>query len=247
MNRSIGIKQTLRTLRLWVLAALMVWTIAPDVAARTAGRVVDSVLYIPTGTKSIDPYQYAGRGDFHTVIFEKPCRVRQLGTHAFESCGRLREINLPAGLDDIASQAFAYDSLLQVVTIPESVRHIGSNAFAFCRKLRTVALPRRLKELESYAFCECSDLEEITFPANSNMLGEMILWGCRKMRNVIVPSVTPPTFDCNSQLFDLEENFIYDRCTLTVPPGSERRYAAAPGWRFFKHIQSKTFQNKSSK
>ena len=237
MNRSIGIRHTLRTLRPWILAALFAGIISHGLTMQAAGRVVDSVLYIPAGTKAVEPYQYAGRDDFHTVRFEKPCRLRQLGTHAFESCGRLREINLPAGLDDIASQAFAYDSLLRTVSIPESVRHIGSNAFAFCRKLTTVTLPGRLKEIESYAFCECSELEEITFPANSNMLGEMILWGCRKMRNVIVPSVTPPTFDCNSQLFDLEEDFIYDRCTLTVPVGSERRYAAAPGWSLFRHIQ----------
>lgn len=222
--------------------------------------VTDSVLVIPAGTRSIGAQAFIDRSDFREIRFEQPCTLADIGEYAFMGCHELRSVSLPAsvrkigtgafrdcpqlaevalndGLKDIASQAFAYDYALTDIDIPASVSHIGANAFSFCTSLRSAILPPNAREIESYIFSDCSAMTSVTFPANSNMLGEMMLYGCRQMREVTVPSATPPTFDCNSQLFDLEEEPVYKHCTLRVPAGAEARYREAPGWRHFTNIQ----------
>lgn len=199
--------------------------------------VADSVLTIPAGITALPDDAFQGRDDFHTVKFADKNTLTAIGARAFRGCSRLRSIKLPSSLTDIGSQAFAYCTRLRDIGIPKKVRHIGANAFAFCQSLTVVYLPPALRELESYAFAECSSLREATLPANANMLGEQIFSGCIRLESVTVDSRTPPPFECNSQLFDPQETLIYGTCTLRVPPGTERLYREAPGWRLFRHLR----------
>lgn len=178
-------------------------------------QVRDSVLVIPGGTKAIAAEEFRDRSDFHSVRFAEPVRITTIG-------------NL----------AFAYNPNLRAIDIPATVRKIGSNVFSRCPALEKVILPSRLQELGSYVFSDCVSLREVTFPANDNLLGEMILYGCENMESMTEPSPVPPPFDCKSQLFDLEEKSIYDRCTLYVPAGSEQTYREAPGWELFRIIKA---------
>lgn len=197
-----------------------------------AQKVVDSVLVIRSGVTEIAEGAYAGRNDIREVKFEGRTVVK-IGAEAFAWCENLGKIKLPGSLTDIGSRAFAYCSRLYDVTIPKGVRHIGANAFSFCKSLRSVYLPDSLHEIESYAFSECMSLREVTLPGNGRQLGEMIFAGCRDMMMITIDSATPPPFECNSQLFDNEEMFIYRQCRLFVPRGTVRLYRQASGWSLF--------------
>lgn len=223
-------------------------------------QVTDSVLIIRGGTLNVPELAYYEREDFHTVRFEAPAKISSIGNYAFRNCCNLRnielpkslhkigtgafafcenltDITLPMNLQDIGAQAFAYCLNLEKINIPQHVSHIGANAFSFCRKIRTVVLPRHMKELESYAFSECTSLENVTLPANANLLGEMIFYGCSSLRKIVEPSPTPPPFDCNSQLFDLEETDSFENCLLEVPKNSVDKYRTSEGWKLFKRIK----------
>lgn len=201
-----------------------------------AQSIADSVLTIPAGVREIPERAYSGRTDIREVRVEGST-LKKIGRSAFEWCQNLKSVSLPAGLDDIASHAFAYCSSLTHIGIPSSVRHIGSNVFSFCKSLPSITIPASLRELESYAFSECSSLHEATLPANANLLGEMIFAGCYNLVILRVPSQEPPPFDCNSQPFDPEEGFMYDKCHLMVPPQSIGKYQKAQGWSKFRHIE----------
>ncbi len=174
------------------------------------GVVVDSVLVIPGGTEVIGRDAFSWRSDFHSVRFEAPVRVRDIQAHAFAYCGELRRIEVPRG-----------------------VTHVGSNAFSFCTKLREAVLPSSVAELESYAFAECDSLRRVVLPANKKLLGELIFEGCRNLEEIVEMSPEPPSFDCNSTLFDPCEEYMYRRCRLIVPAGREAAYRSAPGWSEF--------------
>ena len=90
-----------------------------------------------------------------------------------------------------------------------------------------------MEELESYAFSGCDNLVRAVLPANSNMLGELIFTGCGNLREVVCMSETPPTFDCDSPLFDPLETEIWQQCRLIIPSSSEPLYSKAPGWNLF--------------
>lgn len=188
-----------------LLAAAM-----PAHAAGVPGEVRDSVLVIAGGTEVIPRDAFAWRDDFHTVQFAAPVRLRDIQAHAFAYCKALRHIEVPQG-----------------------VTHIGSNVFSFCTRLEEAILPGSVTELESYAFAECDSLRRVVLPANGKMLGELLFEGCRNLEEIVEMSPTPPTFDCNSTLFDPGEDYMYRRVRLMVSEGRESAYRTAPGWSCF--------------
>ena len=193
----------------------------------------DSVLTIHAGTRSIAPFEYAERQDFHTVVFAEPCSVAEIGEGAFRWCESLHTVVLPETLKDIGRGAFAYCEGLNSVNFPSSLRHIGPAAFTFCKSLESVVLPDGITELESYAFAECTSLHSATLPANNHLLGELIFSGCQALESITCLSPTPPPFDCNSTLFEANESFMYRRCHLTVLPTALPLYREAPSWSLF--------------
>lgn len=199
-------------------------------------ETVDSVLIIPAGIEEIEESAFLRRQDIREIRFEGK-KLRKIGRGAFAWCGNLRRVEFPAGLEDIGPQAFAYCTALAEVQFPSTLKHIGANAFSFCSSLQYLFLPPRIHELESYAFCECSALKEVTLPGNSSMLGEMIFSGCTELQSVSIDSSTPPSFECNSQLFDPDETFLYLRCRLHVPAAAIGLYRQAEGWNLFRDIR----------
>lgn len=88
---------------------------------------------------------------------------------AFEMFGRckaLRQIELPAGLKTIDSQAF-YGSGLRSVTLPASLERINNQAFGECLNLTTVRFLGDYCEIADNVFRNCVNLKNIR--ANSKM------------------------------------------------------------------------------
>ena len=74
-------------------------------------------------------------------------------------------LNLPEDYhgDDyiIDAEAFADDTRIVSVNIPQTVGKIGSSAFARCSKLASVTIPRGVMSIEIYAFEDCINLFEV--------------------------------------------------------------------------------------
>ena len=66
--------------------------------------------------------------------------------------------------DEIGYKAFAANTELTEVLIPESIKSIKSRAFQNCINLAKVQLPANLDSIGGCVFCGCSALESITIP-----------------------------------------------------------------------------------
>lgn len=68
---------------------------------------------------------------------------------------------LPGGITEIGGSAFAFNSHIQMVTIPESVRVIHGDAFRHCPKLKYVFFPDKLSVVNPDIFNGCKNHVEI--------------------------------------------------------------------------------------
>lgn len=162
-----------------------------------------------------------------------PRGVQSLPRFFARGCTRLTSVTLPKSVTAIHRLAFAGCLNLSGIVFPASLRHIGMNAFAFCTSLKEVTLPAHLTTLESYAFAECTSLESVTLPREAREIGELIFSGCRSLRTITVPRNMPPSFECNSFIFEPDETEMYAGCTLRIPASALSRYRSAHGWRLF--------------
>jgi hypothetical protein len=190
-----------------------------------------------------------------------PESVEKLGMGCFQECTNLKHIYVPSkvtalpryfcawdcnlqsailpyNLTDIGSHAFAYCSELNNISLPEKIEHIGSNAFSFCSSMTDISFPDSITELESYIMAECTSLQNAKLPGNEYMLGELIFSGCNKLHSITILSSEPPTFDCNSSLFEPDNKALFNRCKLKVKPGKQKIFFSSPGWNLFKDIIS---------
>lgn len=84
----------------------------------------------------------------------------------------------------IGSQAFAYCSNMQSVTLPESVTYVGSNAFAHCAALSSVAVPDSVAVVGDSAFFDCSSLETVSLGTSLQSVGDYAFAGCKNLKSV---------------------------------------------------------------
>jgi hypothetical protein len=103
---------------------------------------------IPSGVSSIAPNAFNDCGALTSVTI--PAGVLTIGFDAFEGSS-VTNVTLSLGLVDIGSNAFASSSLTSV-TIPGSVISIGDYAFSSCRALTNVIIEDGVTHIGAYAF-----------------------------------------------------------------------------------------------
>lgn len=187
--------------------AAIIMSGVPAVASTT---VRDSVLTISAGTEAIAAGEFTDRTDFNRIVFEEPCRLREIGEYAFMGCSNLKELRLPDGIRkigegafrectslrsvswpggtaDMARYTFAWCASLQRAELPATLTDIGSHAFAYCAMLREITLPCKLRHVGSNAFSFCKSLESIDVPATVTELESYAFSECESLRRITLP------------------------------------------------------------
>ena len=85
---------------------------------------------------------------------------------AFQTCKKLKEIELPESITKIGEGAFWRCTSLTEIVIPEGVTTIGDGAFDGCTSLKKVHLPDSLEYVGSGSFEECNKELVISVPSN---------------------------------------------------------------------------------
>ncbi|MDD6094653.1 MAG: leucine-rich repeat domain-containing protein, partial [Clostridia bacterium] len=145
-----------------------------------------------------------------------PDSLSYLGADAFSNCGSLQYVNYengcylgstgnpymffakPAdtataafeiadGAKFVADKAFADNSVVIDVTVPDSVISIGSSAFSGCVSLKNVKLPANLSDISKSMFENCTAIEEIQIPGTVKSIGNSAFKGCTSLTFVTVP------------------------------------------------------------
>ena len=93
-----------------------------------------------------------------------PKTVRTIGSLAFNRRARLKNVQLPDGLDRIGRDAFSDCDALEEVVIPASVTTIDPYAFASCDNLRKITFLGEVKHLARTSFSDCDNLLSVLVP-----------------------------------------------------------------------------------
>ncbi len=59
---------------------------------------------------------------------------------------------------------------------------------------------------------------------------------CPMHKEIIAPSEKAPKFDCESFIFDPEDDKAYERCVLKVPENGKDSYDVSKSWQMFNKI-----------
>lgn len=108
--------------------------------------------------------------------------VTVIGNSAFESCGNLTGITIPASVVRIEDFAFICCGLTNVV-IPDSVTNLGRIAFGGCGALAGVVIGSGVTHIGSSAFEDCGSLASIAIPAGVARIGSSAFSFCSGMTN----------------------------------------------------------------
>ena len=79
-----------------------------------------------------------------------PDGVTEIGEAAFSGCGRLTEINLPAGMTTIEAGAFRNTGVTEF-KLPNGLKTIGDSAFS-SGQYSTMIVPGSVTDIGKYAF-----------------------------------------------------------------------------------------------
>ena len=114
--------------------------------------------------------------------------VTAVGSNAFDLCGSLTSVTLPASVTRIDYRAFAGCHALTTVTLPErGLEHIGQEAFHNCAALVSFDFPDTLTGIGTDAFRGCTSLTRVTLPDNLTSLGDTAFYNCKSLTSVSVP------------------------------------------------------------
>ncbi|MDE6613573.1 MAG: leucine-rich repeat domain-containing protein, partial [Clostridia bacterium] len=159
--------------------------IAPHTFAQTAltsFTVGESITKIGEGA-------FALCNNLETLSFAANSSLEAIGDGAFAGCGALKEINLPAGLKTLGTNAFLQCTALESAAIP-SVETMGNGAFYGCTALNTVSFGANAKVTGAYTFANCSALNSVTLGENIKAIDEGAFAYCTSLETINLNKAT---------------------------------------------------------
>jgi len=130
----------------------------------------DDILQIP---EEIDGYKIV---DFHSLLFmDSNYKVCDLS--AFPTLGEfmfanslLENVKLSKELKILPGAVF-YNTKIKNIDLPEGIEVIEADALASCEKLEEIVIPSTVKKIESGAFANCPNLWKVTFVEGIKRIG----------------------------------------------------------------------------
>jgi hypothetical protein len=95
---------------------------------------------------------------------------------------------IPAGVTNVADDAFSYCKTLTSVTMPDSLTTIGDSAFYTCSGLTNATIGPGVTSIGAAAFANCTSLKALTIPPGLRSIGNSGFAGCSGLATVNVGS-----------------------------------------------------------
>lgn len=163
------------------MARLPIWA-----AYHSKSKHSDKCSYLSMSTfrREID---YAVRSNRYNDIIVTLNRGRILNTtersRLFDTVPEV--VFIPEDTVDIGANAFKFTreadcNIIESVNIPEGVEFIGANAFRLSKALTQLIIPNSVTRIDHDAFRNCSHLTVITIPNSVKHVGQTVFKGCGK-------------------------------------------------------------------
>lgn len=144
--------------------------------------------YVILDDGTVEIRSYTGHRRYITIPDKIENRtVSSIGDFAFTGQSKLREVNLPRGLNKIGLNAFANCTNLLSMSIPDGVEEIGANTFANDSRLNAVSFGQnsKLKTIGNLAFQNCG-LFNFELPISLENVNGSAFAGCTRLTNFSV-------------------------------------------------------------
>ena len=170
-------------------------TIPSELGGQTVEMIGDSAFAAKRITSLVmpDTITYIGVDSFFNCYFEEvhlSTSLQSVGTRAFQSCGSLKSLDIPASLTVIETDAFGGASALTTLTLHEGLKTVKASAFSGCVNLTELALPSTLEYVQDQAFYECGALTSLTIPSSVKTIGTRAFGQCRSLTEIHFPAST---------------------------------------------------------
>lgn len=96
-------------------------------------------------------------------------------------------IEIGEGITEIGGGAFAYNTNLKLIAIPQNVQTIYNIAFFACFKLRAVVLPDGIAAVGALDFAYCHDMTVICLPASITSIGVTAFKADISLKRITIP------------------------------------------------------------
>jgi len=83
----------------------------------------------------------------------------------------LATVNIPSTVIEIGHRAFSECAKLKQIELPRGLQTIDAGLFEACKLLTNVKLPSELREINAFAFKGCNSLAPIDFPSSLKVIG----------------------------------------------------------------------------
>ena len=113
--------------------------------------------------------------------------VTGVGDMAFANNSSLSSVVLPDVVRSMGAGAFCNCTSLSSVNIPDGVSVIPDAAFGKCSKMKMYSLPSSVRSIGSLAFAANSALTELVLPDGLVSIGERAFWKCSKLKSLTIP------------------------------------------------------------
>lgn len=110
-----------------------------------------------------------------------------IGGFVYKYKGTIKEntdVCIPDGVIGLADAAFAHQSGLRSIRLPNSLEYIGNNAFRDCTALTEISIPDRVTRIGDTSFINCSGLKSIIIPSSVISIGDLAFHGCQALKHV---------------------------------------------------------------
>lgn len=144
------------------------------------------IIKIPYGVKSIDSKVFMETKIRKVVI---PASVEKIGFQAFAFCPNLEQVEIKEGLKEIGENAFYQCYSLKKVNIPASIKVLKPAIFNDCPVLEDVDLAEGLEIIGESMFAQCVNLKEIKLPSSLKKIGDNAFYKCSSLKEVFIPKM----------------------------------------------------------
>ena len=146
-----------------------------DISSATITSLPDTIcsnmyaltsIHLPKTLTSIGTSALEGCKKLEEITGISDCKLTSIGANAFASCSALKEVDLSkSSFTALPTSAFAKDTALTSVKLPDSLTEIGEKAFVGCGAMEKIDLSNtKLTTIGKNAMAEMNDLMYINLP-----------------------------------------------------------------------------------
>ena len=114
--------------------------------------------------------------------------VTSVDEKAFANNTMLTKLTLPETITVFGQGSFTNCSALTDINIPAIIQEIPSACFAQCKKMATFTLPQQVKTIGPLAFANCANAKTIELNEGITSIGNRAFLGCTSLTEMTLPS-----------------------------------------------------------